>query len=367
MCDTFTVSEGRVLVTAKGQSFTLPESLIDWPASEKAKAELDAQERAKEQRAEEAVKAANQPSVPRQKITLTTKDLKREEVPGTTGPITVSFKMISNSIVVGMLVNGEGPFNFILDTGASITTIDPEIVEKAGVTVKNETINVVGVGGNPISAPLISIGTLALEGALVSNLEAVSTRIHHLYTSQLYGLIGQDFLNHFVMNLDTNAKTITLTPQTALPSEVSKSESAKKFDSNLAMAELRQAMVTMERNYYLLKSENGVPNLMVSELNRAKQQISSVKQQLRYQQTMLGATDSVNLPTTEREYIQAFKVCAPHFDLFIDHLLTLNRTLTSACNNMPADERLLSDLQRNRDKTELAMTEYQACLQKIPQ
>ncbi len=42
----------------------------------------------------------------------------------------VSFELIDNRIFVNVMINGEGPFHMILDTGASLT-VRPEVARDA--------------------------------------------------------------------------------------------------------------------------------------------------------------------------------------------------------------------------------------------
>lgn len=364
-CDSYEVQGDKVTINAKGQTFSIPEKLIDWEASKKA-TEQNAQKKEAQQAKQNPKKPAAKPKK-RGPISLTTKDLRKNKADNRSGPVTIQFKMLSNSIIVGMHINGKGPFNFILDTGASVTMIDPEVLAKSGVKLKQETTGVVGVGGQPIQANLCTLDELSLEGAKVYGMDAVAHRIGHLYQADLYGLIGQDFLNHFIMNLDANSKTLTLTPANAITSEVSRAESGKKYDAAEMERLLNQAFQTMNKAYRRIgQNRNGNDtNRTIRDLKLADRQIRDAKQQLRYQKSLIQTVNDSQISAEERDGFRRYQACIPKADFFIDLLQKLNRTLTIASNNENPDSTLLADLRRQVDQTNNAYHEFDACISPI--
>ncbi len=62
-------------------------------------------------------------------------------------------------IMAPVMVNGQGPFRFIVDTGASRTVLSPRLVEKLGLTLADEPLTIHGVTGAG-SVPSVQIDEL---------------------------------------------------------------------------------------------------------------------------------------------------------------------------------------------------------------
>ena len=363
-CDQYTVADGRVTIVAKGQTFSIAETMVDWEASDRAKQALEKKEQAK--KPEKKPKTA---PIKRGKISLTTSDFKPRTRKKNSGTVAINFRMSSNSIIVAMHINGKGPFDFVLDTGASVTMIDPEILQQTGIKPQKESVGVVGVGGRPIQAPLCTLNELALDGAAVYDMEAVAHRISHLYQSGLYGLIGQDFLNHFVMNLDAANKTLTLTPTGTLPEEVTVAQSGRKYNQKETEAKLKSAFLAMEAHYHNIGKErpSTETNRIIRELRQVDRQIRDVKQQIRYQKSALKSMIAGQNTEKQKQGAGKYLVCFPKVDLFIDHLLIFNRTLTHANNQEKPNQDLMDDLHRQIRKAEDSWKVCEACFDSVPQ
>ena len=110
-------------------------------------------------------------------------------------------------IVLPVSINGSGPYNFLLDTGAQITTIDPTLAAQLHlVTGGAATIAGTGFHGSASTAPanLIEVGTHTVAGfrVLVFNLG----NIH----SGVVGILGEDFLEKFDVLIDNDHKQLCL-------------------------------------------------------------------------------------------------------------------------------------------------------------
>jgi predicted aspartyl protease len=111
-------------------------------------------------------------------------------------------------IVVPIFVNGEGPFDFMLDTATSMTLVAPELAERLGLR-SSESISLVTVAGSRVTPRTIlrelALGekTLANVGALVTPLERIRAR-----DSRVHGVLGQNFLLQFNYTLDYGNRRI---------------------------------------------------------------------------------------------------------------------------------------------------------------
>lgn len=73
----------------------------------------------------------------------------------------------SVGLVARAWVNGEGPFTFVLDTGAGVTIVSPRVAGVPGVRVAaDEPVTLAGMGGGaPVRAPRVWLGRLSLGSA----------------------------------------------------------------------------------------------------------------------------------------------------------------------------------------------------------
>lgn len=136
---------------------------------------------------------------------------------GTVGPatrsagrISVPVRVVGNLVVVAATVNGT-PATLMVDTGASVTILNKAIAERAGVAVPaNARLLVVKVaGGGTISVPFVPLKSLAIGAATVEDLDV---GVYDILPAarRIDGLVGGDFLRHFRVALDHDARRLTL-------------------------------------------------------------------------------------------------------------------------------------------------------------
>jgi predicted aspartyl protease len=123
------------------------------------------------------------------------------------------------AIVVPVWINGEGPFDLVLDTGATYTCVTPEVAARLDLPDQR---GAVGYGAGVQSAGRVRIvrydsvraGAAAahdMAGCVVdlSSLAAVGTAVD--------GLLGLNFLRGFDVRLDFERAVLTLTEPGAVP------------------------------------------------------------------------------------------------------------------------------------------------------
>jgi hypothetical protein len=113
-------------------------------------------------------------------------------------------------IAVPVMLDGTGPYDFVVDTGAQITTIDPRLAAELHPKALGAT-HVTGVGtySRAAYAQLASLqaGTYSIKDPLVivqdlSQVEQVDPRIR--------GILGENFLEHFDLLIDYEHRIICL-------------------------------------------------------------------------------------------------------------------------------------------------------------
>ncbi len=114
-------------------------------------------------------------------------------------------------IVVNARINGGGTAQLILDTGAQGTVINPTTLAALGVSYRNAVRgSIKGVTGDA-SVLAVRIDSIEVEGARYGPLLVVSHDAGLGIGRD--GLLGRDFLDNFVVTIDSAARFVTLTPK----------------------------------------------------------------------------------------------------------------------------------------------------------
>lgn len=113
-----------------------------------------------------------------------------------------------SQIGVDVTINGQGPFEFMLDTGAQLTILDPVLAEELHLKSAG-SIGVVAVA-NYSKADLVVPDVIRAGSVSVSRLLAA---VHDLSQIQAYspmvrGLLGENFLGRFDLLIDNARKTV---------------------------------------------------------------------------------------------------------------------------------------------------------------
>ena len=126
------------------------------------------------------------------------------------GRISVPVRVIGNLVVVAATVNGT-PATLMVDTGANVTILSKAIAERADVTVPADArlLPVRVAGGGTISVPFVPLKSLAIGAATVEDLDV---GVYDVLPGarRIDGLVGGDFLRHFRVALDHDARRLTL-------------------------------------------------------------------------------------------------------------------------------------------------------------
>ena len=114
-------------------------------------------------------------------------------------------------ILVNARINGGGTTQLILDTGAQGTVISPTALAALGVSYRNAARGSIrGVTGET-SVLAVRVESIEVEGARVGPLMVISHDAG--LGSGTDGLLGRDFLDNFVVTIDSASRFVTLTPK----------------------------------------------------------------------------------------------------------------------------------------------------------
>ena len=121
----------------------------------------------------------------------------------------MQFRLVRNTvIVVPMMAGGEGPFDFVLDTGADTTIVDPALADKLSLSSLTQ-IQQTTLAGNRASS-VSRVAALGSGQVQVRNLPVLIQDLAEIrkLDSHVQGIAGQDFLSHFNYLLDYPKHTI---------------------------------------------------------------------------------------------------------------------------------------------------------------
>lgn len=131
----------------------------------------------------------------------------------------IAIQAVNNRFLVPVLLNGTQPATFLLDTGANITVVSPQLARRAGV----EALTGAGVSksrarmasGQEVDVSLVRLKSLALGLARIDNLQVAVYEIgvlDHTATPPLTvdGFLGADVLSRFTVTIEPHAGRLLL-------------------------------------------------------------------------------------------------------------------------------------------------------------
>jgi predicted aspartyl protease len=114
-------------------------------------------------------------------------------------------------ILLPVQVNGEGPFEFILDTGAGTSLLSSEVGQKLGIPIIGSKEG--QSAGGAISVSLAKLSSLAVGSAKLDNVDVGLVDLSHIgktVGAKIDGDLGYNFLKHFRITLDYRKSEIRL-------------------------------------------------------------------------------------------------------------------------------------------------------------
>jgi tetratricopeptide (TPR) repeat protein len=143
---------------------------------------------------------------------------------------TIQFDLIGNRPFLNVMVNGKGPFRFVLDTGASFSLISAEAARKLGVERLAQGGDGRAVGGGG-TFPLVYglLDSVTIGNARIERVPVYIRTIHQAPdapSEQYYdGYFGLSLLSNYLMTLDYKQGTLILDRRPPKPeAEVSANE-----------------------------------------------------------------------------------------------------------------------------------------------
>lgn len=139
----------------------------------------------------------------------------RSVEPGETRPGEVPIHLAGPggaAVVVEVTINGEGPFELVLDTGATLTCVDRALADELELP---EASGFGGVGAIQVpteGVSLVTIDSLEIGEASASDLTACTIDLSQIQDMglEVRGLLGLNFLKNYRVTLDFERGRMTL-------------------------------------------------------------------------------------------------------------------------------------------------------------
>jgi predicted aspartyl protease len=136
-------------------------------------------------------------------------------IPADSAASEIAFRLSprASAMLVSAYVNGKGPVDLILDTGATLTCLDDSLTHELNLPRR---VGAVGVGaGVGMAGPvrLLKVDSLRVGAAAASNITVCSLdlRVLQQVSPGARGLLGLNFLKEFRVNIDFKRRVLQLT------------------------------------------------------------------------------------------------------------------------------------------------------------
>jgi predicted aspartyl protease len=199
----------------------------------------------------------------------------------------VRFRLVNNLIVISLKSNQAGPFDFVLDTGADTTVVDPSVASQLSFVpldrIRQTTLSSVQTVTRG-SIPSLSAGSLQVDNVdvLIQDLSVLRKMDAHIE-----GIAGQNFLSHFNYLLDYRKHVVRI----ELSSEIQDTIDGDHVpidarDNRMLVASEAQSRGTTGLRLLL---DSGASSVVL--LPRAVQALNPPKQESRFELTSSGKVE----------------------------------------------------------------------------
>jgi predicted aspartyl protease len=134
------------------------------------------------------------------------------QISGYQGRKAVAFSFIQNTslVVVPVMVNNQGPYRFLLDTGASNSILSVMVADSLKMP-RGRTEKLFSAGGD-VAVTIRMIDALEVGEARLKQVEIAVANFNLLETLQVDGILGSDYLRRFKVSIDYDSQVVQIEP-----------------------------------------------------------------------------------------------------------------------------------------------------------
>jgi predicted aspartyl protease len=131
-------------------------------------------------------------------------------------PVIIPAEVSSHGLFVSVMINGQGPFRMLVDTGSTCSMISPEVaaaVEARGDDAEEEGAQIVNAFGNSLSIPQVLLDSVELGGVQFEGVVAgvVPLEVQSKIDSrEIDGLLGYSLFSDLFFALDLPGQALVL-------------------------------------------------------------------------------------------------------------------------------------------------------------
>jgi predicted aspartyl protease len=139
----------------------------------------------------------------------------RSEVTAPPGEREVAFELAGPgeaAMVVPVMINGQGPFDFVFDTGATMTCIDHTLSTELGLDDQRDGFGVAAGVGAAGAIRLVRLESFELGPARAEDMQACVIDLRHARKIgvEIDGLLGLNFMRQYRVTLDFGRNIVVL-------------------------------------------------------------------------------------------------------------------------------------------------------------
>jgi len=130
--------------------------------------------------------------------------------------ITIPFHQVRDLVIIKLMINDKGPFNFIMDTGVGMMIItDPQLLDSLNL-VRRRLINLRGLGeGEGYEAYVSPALKINIPGLTSYNVQAAILKKDNFGISNyagmpIHGLLGYEFFSNLAVKINFGDSTLTV-------------------------------------------------------------------------------------------------------------------------------------------------------------
>lgn len=348
-CTSYTVEEGRVIIDRNGEKLMIPEKMVDWDRTKAEKNRPKPQPKKKKRVVTGARTLSDLAKGPEKQIAVTD-----ENLPGAVPAardVTIRFDRMGGNIIVPVTINGRGPYNMVLDTGASGTIISSGLARELNVTYTGEEVLIVGVGDQTIPAKITQLNVISLGGAAVGDFRVVVRDIGTLNQAGVVGLLGQDYLDYFDVKMDNQGNTITL-----LSNDRNRTKARQSQEGRIVIARAQEVFSKLQlviTAYQRAQPGDSINGVRARDLSSLKLDLLDLRNALQNERDKIDAGS--------RPAVDQFLNCYNDYDALITELMSYDRTLRT---NKKDNSESRAALQEAWDRVRQQGQNLEACEQR---